>query len=189
MPNQPPTLAEFFGVEKTKFALVLIDFQRYFVDPKLFGRGTAHTHSITKKTTTLMKTFHSLNLPIYGVHLDEHQQGFDKAAGGAHLLDTSTFTHKISKTGSSAIETSELPNLLTSNGHTHPIIIGGNSSDCYFHTVKDALLEQFQIAMLEDCVYEDRGHHGQIGWNLSALNNLGALRTSSQVALTHLTRT
>lgn len=187
--NRSISLAEFFGVPKVQFALVIIDVQREFCDPTFQKHGTAHTKSVAENIARLTPEFRKLrDLSVYVVHYDTKNEGFANAKGGAFLVQSQP-QEQITKTDMSAITSSPLTERLKQKGITHLLLMGFNSSSCIYFTATEAMRAQFNVALLSDGIGEsghNLDHDECVNANLQMLHLYGALITDAETALSHL---
>ena len=181
-----PTLADFFGVPKVKFALVIIDVQREFCDPDYRQRGTLETKSVATDIARLAPEFRSQDIPVYIVYLDEANEGYDKACGGPYLLEAEKQDTLIPKTEEDAFSSKELEKSLKEAEITHLLIMGFNASACVHQTTKSAIEKGLKVALLRNTIGEGDGKHFGRMASLSHFKDDGAIILSAQDTLDHL---
>lgn len=171
MSKQPRTLAEFFGVDKVQFNLirpsqfahVIIDAQKRYCDPDYKDeRGNEQTHQTCQRIARIAPKFRDAGLTTAYVYYDKKlSKDFLNANGGPHLVQIHRNDIKVPKNDNSAIEASNLKDILECKGISRLIISGFNANACVLDTVEDAIREGFQVAVLAD-------HIGNDNWNQSS---------------------
>lgn len=204
--NTPPptapkaaTLAEFFGVDKvnfrqadrSQFAHLIIDPQRYYSDPSLkpFTRGTRHTKQRAEKLGKVTPLFRAAGIQtaisyyaeILSDHYDEVQGGLFKVEARPDLGDII-----VAKNASSAFYDRHMHEALQARGITNLFVSGFNACACVHETVVLAPKDTYRIAVLEDCIGQDRHYEADIPEYIEKMRDSGAFITNSKDALTFL---
>lgn len=203
------TLAEFFGVGKyrfkrikpSSFAHVVIDVQRVFCDPNLSpgGRhppfGTPHTVEIASKIATIMPHFRAANINtcvvIYAAH-----EGYE---GELYKVKSEDSDIIIRKLGDAALwgrdsipegwrepGMDDIHDELQKRNIKNLLVSGFNASACLSSNVYCALKKKYKVALLEDCIGENKGNENYIPQYIEQMVQIGAHVTTSNKALDFL---
>lgn len=180
---------KFFDVSREKTAVIVMDVQREFCDPKYrindpnYSRGSEHTHFVASKIVDLVREFRRAKIKTITVYADINNEGIDTACGGLHLLTPLSADTNISKLENNAFSTkSNLSTYLHDNKITHLLMMGFNAGACVYASVDSAIRKGFDITVISDAVGQDNGLHGDINKYLRKMQVAGAkIFTSSSI--------
>lgn len=197
--HEPPTLAEFFGLDKvdfgevdlSKYAHLIIDPQREFTDPTYHSkdanriRGNQRTHEASLRIASYTYKLRRNGLRQIFLYIDDKEEGFSQAYGGPYFV----YPNKerdilVSKPDSDGFFRSRLEETLRENGITHLLASGFNVEVCYQKTVCFALRRGFHVAVIADGIGQDSNLPAYKQQNgMEIMEHEGALITSSEPAL------
>lgn len=163
------SLAEFFGTDKVDFKLIdpsqyvhmIIDVQRVYSKKRRnsFGRGNWHTDYVAGKIAKEKPLIENFGIRSMIVFQDGMHRGHLLAGDGLYkikynpnknLLAPKQATHTFSGFKQNSIR-GQLQSLRVKN----IIISGFNAGACVKAIVEDALSEQFNALLLNDCIGQD----------------------------------
>lgn len=184
---QKPDPNNFWGAPLQNYAHVIIDVQAEFCDPHHTSkRGTQHTASKANRIATLTPHFRQTGIKTILVYYDDKNEGIDTACGGLFKLQQDENDILIPKVRNCAFKSSHIHKTLKINHITHLIVSGFNASACVKETVNSGLKNDFNIAVMRDCVGNGKGRRYLTPFTLRKLSNSGAHIIKSRDALAHL---
>lgn len=197
--TQATSLAEFFGVEKAEFKLVdrssfahlIIDPQRYYADPKFkpFSRGTTHTKKRSEKLAKVTPQFRKAGITTAVAYFDWcMSDDFNEAQGGLYKVEASREVGDllIPKNTSSAFTDRHMHEALQARGVKNLFVSGFNACACVYETVREAIPKNYKVVLLEDCIGQDNNYEDDIPRYMSYMMKMGAQRSTSVEALKFL---
>lgn len=157
-------LAEFLGVDTVDFKLVspascahvIIDVQKEFCDPFHGMRGTFRTHRKASKIARIKPAFARAGVRTVVVYFGEEHEGLEEACGGFHKITIDENDILVKKNRDSAFEGSNIEEILKQHGIDTLFISGFNARACVRSTVLDGLQRHFNIALMADCIGQDK---------------------------------
>jgi nicotinamidase-related amidase len=199
MPNFQEQLKKVFSffkpenleVQKIKYegdvALLVIDVQKEFCDPKrFFGRGNAETAEVSKRIQSLVPEFRKAGIPVYAVYFSREEKK------NAADIDFYEFTPHpddtlVAKNQDSAFEGSNIKKILLEDKRKTLLTCGFNLNACVKSTVLDALIEGFDVCLLRDLVGNDNENDcSPAEGHLADMRDMGVMIEKSDTILARL---
>lgn len=194
---QAKTLAEFFGVEHVDFqdidlstyAHLIIDPQCHYADPNYSSRGTEHTKQVSETIAQITPLFRASGIQTALVYFDWNlSDNFNEAMGGLYKVDAGPHHGDIMipKCKSDAFEGGFIHQHLKQQGIENLFVSGFNATACVSETVFSALRKDYNVALLENCIGQNKNQEGDTPRYISLMMKQGAQRSSSDEALQFL---
>lgn len=194
---QAKSLAEFFDVDSLDFqdvdlstyAHLIIDPQRHYADPTYSPRGTKHTDQISEKIAKITPLFRASGIQTALVYFDWNlSDNFNDAMGGLYKVDAGPQYNDIMipKCKSDAFEGGFIHEHLQQSGIENLFVSGFNATACVSETVFSALRKNYNVALLEDCIGQNKNQEGDTPRYISLMMKQGAQRSHSDEALDFL---
>lgn len=152
---QKDTLCDFFNIAAGKTALVVIDAQRLYGDPRL-GRGTRATRTTSKRIQSASQAFRKAGLPVYAVYYSPTREPVLPPPFHFYEFTPQRSDILVPKNASSAFEGSDIAKRLKRNGHSRILVCGFNLRACVEFTAIDAVLHGIDVCLLRDLCANDK---------------------------------
>ena len=152
----PENLAQLdltYDIDPREAALVVVDVQRKYCDPKT-GRGNKETLRVSEKIGRVLPTFRQAGLPVYLLY-------FNHAAQKKHEVDFFNITPTkgdiaVHKYSDSAFASGHFAKRIAKAGHRRLLVCGFNLNACVLSTALDARARGYEVDLLRDLSGNDR---------------------------------
>jgi len=183
---EPDNLATLILKYEGRTALLVIDTQREFCDPKHpHKRGNEETVTVSERIQSLVPEFRKANIPVYAVY--SSRNGERPAAD----IDFYKFAPRkedilVAKDTDSAFWGSDIKEILEHDDKKLLLVCGFNQAACVLSTVVDARDLGFKVCLLEDLVGNDNRNRYCKDLATNQMKNAGTVMASSQAVLRNL---
>lgn len=168
---QPENLAKQYIKYEGEVALVVIDVQKEYCDPK-GRRGNPETEAVSERIQSLIPEFRKAGIPVYAVYFSCEEKSKPEE------IDFYKFSPEpddtlVRKNRDSAFKGSNIREILRRDNRKLLLTCGFNLSACVASTVQDARSEGFDVCLLHDLTGNDNENPRDARYELEDMKSKG----------------